>query len=117
MRLEKFFAPTNEMPNSNTDAQQSEFNFNSEPKITGPVTSAMKKLLQQKEVTEMAISVLCDVSKQHCSMCEWEQEFSDNPLLFDPVFARRYIAERKRWLINKQSMCARCKLQFGEHLI
>jgi hypothetical protein len=50
-------------------------------------------------------------------MCEWEQEFSDNPLLFDPVFAKRYIAERKSWLINKQSMCARCKLQFGEHLI
>ncbi len=50
-------------------------------------------------------------------MCEWEQEFSDNPLLFDPVFAKCYIAERKSWLINKQSMCSRCKLQFGEHLI
>ncbi len=32
-------------------------------------------------------------------------------------FAKRYIAERKSWLINKQSMCTRCKLQFGEHLI
>jgi hypothetical protein len=50
-------------------------------------------------------------------MCEWEQECSDNPLLFDPVFARRYISERKNWLINKQSMCAKCKLQLGEHLI
>jgi hypothetical protein len=77
----------------------------------------MKKFLQQKEATEMAINVLCDLSKKHCSMCEWEQHFSDNPLLFDPVFAKRYIAERKSWLINKQSMCARCKLQFGEHLI
>ncbi|MFN9938222.1 MAG: hypothetical protein ACK56I_02000, partial [bacterium] len=84
---------------------------------TGPVTRDMKKLLQQKEATEMAINVLCDLSKKHCSMCEWEHEFSDNPLLFDPVFARRYIAEQKSWLINKQSMCARCKLQFGEHLI
>ncbi len=46
-----------------------------------------------------------------------EQECSDNPLLFDPIFARRYIKERKNWLINKQSMCAKCKLQFGEHLI
>jgi len=73
--------------------------------------------LQQKEATELAISVLCDLSKKHCSMCEWEQEFSDNPLLFDPVFAKRYIAERKSWLINKQSMCARCKLQFSKHLI
>ncbi len=76
-----------------------------------------KKLLQQKEATELAINVLCDLSKKHCSSCEWEQEFSDNPLLFDPVFARRYIAERKSWLVNKQSMCARCKFQFGEHLI
>ncbi len=50
-------------------------------------------------------------------MCEWEQEFSDNPLLFDPVFAKCYIAERKSCLIKNQSMCARCKLQFGEHLI
>jgi hypothetical protein len=36
---------------------------------------------------------------------------------FDPVFAKRYIAEQKSWLVNKQSMCARCKLQYGEHLI
>jgi len=50
-------------------------------------------------------------------MCEWEQECSDNPLLFDPLFARQYIKERKLWLINKQSMCAKCKLQLGEHLI
>jgi hypothetical protein len=50
-------------------------------------------------------------------MCEWEQECSDNPLLFDSVFARYYINERKSWLINKQSMCAKCKLQLGEHLI
>jgi hypothetical protein len=77
----------------------------------------MKKLLQQKEATELAINVLCDLSKKHCSICKWEQEFSDNPLLFDPVFAKRYIAERKSWLVNKQSMCARCKLQYGEHLI
>jgi len=50
-------------------------------------------------------------------MCKWEQECSDNPLLFDPVFARRYIKERKSWLINKLSMCAKCKLQLGEHFI
>jgi hypothetical protein len=65
----------------------------------------------------MAISVLCDLSKKHCSMCEWEQECSDNPLLFDPLFARQYIKERQSWLINKQSMCAKCKLQLGEHLL
>jgi transposase InsO family protein len=115
MRLKKFFAPSDQ--NTDTENRQSDLDFKSEPKITGPITRAMKKLLQQKEATDMAISVLCDLSKTHCSICEWEQEFSDNPLLFDPVFAKRYIAERKSWLINKQSMCARCKLQFGEHLI
>ncbi len=115
MRLKKFFAPSDQ--NTDTENRQSDLDFKIEPKITGPITRAMKKLLQQKEATDMAISVLCDLSKTHCSICEWEQEFSDNPLLFDPVFAKRYIAERKSWLINKQSMCARCKLQFGEHLI
>ena len=70
----------------------------------------MKKLLDQQNATNLAISVLCDLSKKHCSMCEWEQECSDNPLLFDPIFARQYIKERNSWLINKQSMCAKCKL-------
>jgi hypothetical protein len=43
-------------------------------------------------------------------MCEWEQECSDNPLLFDPNFARQFIKERQSWLINKQSTCAKCNL-------
>jgi hypothetical protein len=50
-------------------------------------------------------------------MCEWEQECSDHPLLFDQAFARQYIKECKSWHINKQSMCAKCKFQLGEHLI
>ncbi len=94
MRLKKFFSP-NKTNDSESDTKQNDLDFKSEPKITGPITRAMKKLLQQKEATEMAINVLCDLSKKHCSICEWEQEFSDNPLLFDPVFAKRYIAERK----------------------
>jgi hypothetical protein len=77
----------------------------------------MKKLLEQQNATNLAITVLCDLSKKHSSMCEWEQECSDNPLLFNPNFVRQYIAERKSWLINKQSMCAICKLQLGENLI
>jgi hypothetical protein len=92
-------------------------NFNSKSEFTGPVTRAMKKLLEQQNATNLAISVLCDLSKKHCSMCEWEQECSDNPLLFDPNFARQYIKERQSWQINKQSMCAKCKLQLGEHLL
>jgi len=116
MRLKKLFAPAPDS-SSNKDANHSDLDFKSEPKMSGPVTLAMKKLMQQKDVAEFAINVLCDLTKQHCSMCEWEQECSDNPLLFDPVFARHYIIERKNWLINKQSMCAKCNLQLGKHLI
>jgi hypothetical protein len=50
-------------------------------------------------------------------MCKWEQDCSDNPLLFDPDFARCYISERCSWFINKQSTCAKCKLKLGEHLL
>jgi hypothetical protein len=96
---------------------KSDLNFNNEPKFTGPITRAMKKLLEQQKATNLVISVLCDLTKTHCSMCEWEQECSDNPLLFDPAFAHQFIKECKSWLINKQSMCAKCKLQLGEHLI
>jgi hypothetical protein len=110
MQLKKFFAPNNQTYDSETYTRQSNLDFKTEPKITGLITRAMKKLMQQKEATEIAINVLCDLSKKHCSMCEWELEFSDNPLLFDPVFAKRYIAECKSWLIYKQSMCTRCTL-------
>ena len=48
-------------------------------------------------------------------MCEWEQECSDNPLLFNPIFAKQYIKERQSWLINKQPMCEKCKLQIEKH--
>ncbi len=81
------------------------------------MTRAMKKLLDHKNAAQLAINVLCDLSKKHCAMCEWEQECSDNPLLFDPNFASQFIKERQSWLINKQSMCAKCKLQLGQHLV
>ncbi len=72
MRIKKFFAPS-QNSNSDTDAPNSDLNYKSEPKITGPITRAMKKLMQQKEATEMAINVLCDLTKQQCSMCEWKK--------------------------------------------
>jgi hypothetical protein len=81
------------------------------------MTRALKKLIDHKNAAQLAINVLCDLSKKHCTMCEWEQECSDNPLLFNPNFARQYINVRQSWLINKQSMCAKCKLQLGEHLL
>jgi hypothetical protein len=116
MHIKKFFKqPDNQSDNENkTVSGSNDLNFNSKSKFSGPVTRALKKLLEQQNATNLAISVLCDLSKKHCSMCKWEQECSDNPLLFDPLFARQYIKERKSWLINKQS---KCKLQLGEHLI
>jgi hypothetical protein len=62
MRLKKFFAPADNTPNGANDTN-SDLNFKEAPKITGPVTRAMKKLMLQKEATEMAINVLCDLSK------------------------------------------------------
>jgi hypothetical protein len=117
MRIKKFFKSENSNNENKTVSGSDELNFNAKSEFTGPVTRGMKKLLEQQNATNLAISVLCDLSKKHCSMCEWEQECSDNPLLFDPMFARQYIKDRKSWLINKQSMCAKCKLQLGEHLI
>ncbi len=76
----------------------------------------MRKLMEHKNAAQLAINVLCDLSKKHCAMCEWEQECSDNPLLFDPIFACQDIKVRQAWLINKQSMCAKWKLQLGQHL-
>jgi hypothetical protein len=117
MRIKKFF----KQPEDTTDIENKtvsgsdNFNFNAHSEFTGPVTHAMTKLLEQQKATNLAISILCDLSKRHCSMCEWEQECSDNPLLFNPIFVRQYIAERKSRLINKQSMCAKCKLQLGKH--
>jgi hypothetical protein len=108
---------TNSDNENKTVSGSDNLDFNAHSEFTGPVTRDMKKLLEQQNATNLAISVLCDLSQKHCSMCEWEQECSDNPLLLNPNFARQYIAGRKSWLINKQSMCNKCKLQLGKHLI
>jgi hypothetical protein len=65
MCIKKFFKPASE---SETVSEKSELNFNIEQKITGPITRAMKKLLEQKNATELAISILCDLTKEHCSV-------------------------------------------------
>jgi hypothetical protein len=116
VHLERFFATQNETK-SDIETHSEQFDFNSEQKIMCPVTRVMKKLLDHKNAVQLAITVLCDLSKQHCPMCEWEEECSDNPLLFDPIFACQYIQECKSWLVNKQSVCAKCKLQLAQHLI
>jgi hypothetical protein len=92
MRLNKFFSAPNDLRSEN-DTPTENLDFNREPKITGPVTRAMKKLMDHKNAMQLAINVLCDLSKKRCTMCEWEQECSDNPSLYDPIFARQYIKE------------------------
>ncbi len=104
MRLKKFFSDKSESLNDNEIVPET-LDFNAEPKISGPMTRAMKKLLDHKNAAQLAINVLCNLSKKHCAMCEWEQECSDNPLLFDPNFARQFIKECQSWLINK-NQCA-----------
>ncbi len=116
MRLKKFFSKPCDQNNEN-DIQPENCDFNSEPKITGPDTRAMKKLFDHKHAAQLAINVLCDLSKKHCAVCGWEQECSDNPLLFYPIFACQYIKERQSWLINKQSVWAKCKVQLGQHIV
>jgi hypothetical protein len=105
MRLKKLFS-------SDTLQQQNGENptlyFNSEPVTSAPMTRAMKKLIHHKNAGQLAINVLCDLSKEHCAMCEWEQECSDNPLLFDPVYTRR--KKRKTLLVHQQTVNV-CKVQ------
>jgi hypothetical protein len=56
---ENYVAPSDGQPVS----ERSDLNFKGEPKITGPITRAIKKLLDQQRETELVISVLCDLSK------------------------------------------------------
>jgi hypothetical protein len=73
MHLKKFFASPSQT-NSENDITSEILDFNSEPRMTGPVTLAIKRLIDHKNAAQFAINVLCDLSKQHCAMCEWEQE-------------------------------------------
>jgi hypothetical protein len=116
MRLKKFFSAPSDTNSENYNIHET-LDFTSKPKITGPITRAMKKLMDHKNAAQLAINMLCDLSKKHCAMCEWEQECSDNTLLFEPMFARQYIKECQNWLINKQSVCSKCKLQLGQHIV
>jgi hypothetical protein len=98
MHIKKFLKQTDNNTNNEngTVSGSNNLDFNSKSEFSGPVTRVMKKLLEQQNATNLTISVLCDLSKKHCSMCEWEQECSDNTLLFDPLFARQYIKDQKR---------------------
>ena len=95
MHLKKFFSDksVSQSDSDNQNVVPDTLDFNAEPKISGPMTRAMKKLLEHKNAAQLAINVLCDLSKKHCAMCEWEQDCSDNPLLFDPNFAHQFIKE------------------------
>jgi hypothetical protein len=49
--------------NGESDTHSETLDFNSVPKITGPVTWAIKKLLDHKYAAQLGINVLCDLSK------------------------------------------------------
>ncbi len=57
MRLKMFFVPATDS-SSDKDANHKDLDFKCEPKISGPVTRSMKKLMQQKEAAEFAINVV-----------------------------------------------------------
>ncbi len=50
MRLKKFFAPASDATSEN-DTPSETLNFNPVPKIIGPITCAMKKLMDHKSNT------------------------------------------------------------------
>ncbi len=56
MHLKIFFALPSDTSSEN-DTPTETLDFNSEPKITGPVTWAMKKLLDHKNTAQLAINV------------------------------------------------------------
>jgi hypothetical protein len=64
-----FFSPKNSDKGTAT-SQKEELNFNSEQTMKGPITRVFKKLLDHKNAAKLAISVLCDLIKEHCTMCE-----------------------------------------------
>ncbi len=64
MRIKKFFKQPDTSNIENKTVSGSEnLDLNSKSEFTGPVTRAMKKLLEQQNATNLAISVLCDLSK------------------------------------------------------
>jgi hypothetical protein len=36
------------------------------------MTREMKKLIDHKNAAQLAINVLCDLSKKYCAMCKWK---------------------------------------------
>jgi hypothetical protein len=109
MRLKKFFAPT-ATSTGNTDTQHIDLEFRNEPKITGPVTHAMKYLMQQKDAIELAISVLCDLTKQLVLCASGNKNVQAilcclTLFLPDTTFTREKIASSTN---NQCAQCANC---------
>ncbi len=106
MRLKRFFV--SEAKTSLVDKNRDTLYSNSDHKPTGPSTRAMKKIMDYENAFQLAINILCDLTKEHCAMCKWEQDCSDNPLLLHPVYAHPYI--KKEIKVCQQSINL-CKVQ------
>jgi hypothetical protein len=64
MRIKKFFKQQDDTTDieNKTVSGSDNFNFNAHSEFMGPVTRAMKKLLEQQKATNLAISIICDLS-------------------------------------------------------
>ncbi len=107
IQIKKFFKPADksETDNSETVSGQNDPNFHKEPKFTSPVTRAMKKLLEQQNVTNLVISVLCECVSGNRNV----QTIHFFSILTLP-------ANLLKNANCGSSMCAKCKLQLFEHL-
>ncbi len=68
MRLKKFFSDNKSENNLSDKSDDENLDFNSEQNISRPITRALKKLIDHKNAAQLAINVLCDLSKKHCAM-------------------------------------------------
>jgi len=113
MRLKMFFSAPDEN-NSDESNVHDTLDFTSAPKHAGPVTRAMKKLKDHKNAAQLAINVLCDLSKKHCAIANGNKNVQTIHCYLTQCL---HIKECQSWLINKQSVCAKCKLQLGQHIV
>jgi hypothetical protein len=63
MCIKKFIKQSEQNADNENETVSGSNNFNSKSEFSGPVTRAMKKPLEQQNATNLAISVLCDLSK------------------------------------------------------
>jgi hypothetical protein len=64
MRLKKFFSDKKAESADSDKSEKEILDFNTEQNISRPMTRALKKLIDHKNAAQLAINVLCDLSKK-----------------------------------------------------